>query len=92
VTPEYRFGKRPGVRLRPVTKRLDNWQRVPQWLSECEHTAVDRDLGQRWLRDYQARADERVRIAEHKMAAFDSDERQARMLLAEDGKPPLTPR
>ena len=92
VTPEYRFWGPARTRLTPVTKRLDNWYAVPEWLAEYEYTTVDREAGQAWLKDFQIEANKRIRKAERLMAAYDEEERDERTLRAEDGRPPLSAR
>jgi hypothetical protein len=92
VTPEYRFRGPARTRLKPVTKRLDNWYAVPGWLAEYQHTTVDREAGQVWLKDFQVEANKRIRRAERLMAAYDEEERDERTLRAEDGRPPLSAR
>lgn len=89
VTPEYRFLKPVRARLRPVSKRFDNWHEVPEWLDEFQHTVVDRESGQTWIDGYADEKKQRIRKAERKMANYDEDERDEHTLRAEDGRPPL---
>lgn len=86
VAPRFEWPRRRSLRLFPVSRRLDNWDELPEWLAESRHTRVDQASGQRWLDEHQTQASRRVRAAEAIMKGYDDAERAEHTLQSNDSR------